>query len=48
MHMYHAMAINIFTIAQEDIEALLVGKILAGDVDGEYGVFIMMEANNDQ
>ena len=23
-------------------------KILAGDVGGEYVVFIMMEANNDQ
>ena len=31
-----------FMIAREDIEALLAGKILAGDVGGEYGVFIMM------
>lgn len=37
-----------FTIAKEDIDALLAGKILAGDIGGEYGVFIMMEANNDQ
>ena len=37
-----------FMITREDIEALLAGKILAGDVGGEYGVFIMMEVNNDQ
>lgn len=37
-----------FIIAKEDIEALLAGKILAGDFGGEYGVFVMMEASNDQ
>lgn len=37
-----------FIITREDIEALLAGKILAGDDGGEYGVFIMMEANNDR
>lgn len=37
-----------FTITKEDIEALLAGKILAGDVGYEYGVFIEMEDNNDQ
>ena len=37
-----------FIVSKEDIEALLASKILAGDVGGEYGIFIMMEANNDQ
>lgn len=37
-----------FAIEREDIEALLAGKILAGDVGHEYGVFIKMEDNNDQ
>lgn len=37
-----------FLITREDIEALLAGKILAGDVGHEYGVFIKMEDNNDQ
>jgi hypothetical protein len=32
-----------FTITREDIEALLAGKILAGDVADEYGIFIKME-----
>ena len=32
-----------FTITREDIEALLAGKILTGDVAGEYSVFIKME-----
>lgn len=32
-----------FTITREEIEALLVGKILAGDVADEYGVFISLE-----
>lgn len=32
-----------FTITKEEIEALLVGKILVGDVAGEYSVFIEME-----
>lgn len=32
-----------FTITKEEIEALLAGKILAGDVGYEYGVFIEME-----
>ena len=32
-----------FIIAREDIEALLAGKILAGDVAGEYGLFISMD-----
>lgn len=32
-----------FLIMREDIEALLAGKILAGNVGGEYGVFIKME-----
>ena len=35
-----------FTITREDIEALLAGKILAGDVAGEYGVFISMDKEN--
>lgn len=35
-----------FTITREEIDALLAGKILAGDVGGEYGVFIIMENNN--
>lgn len=35
-----------FTFTREDIEALLAGKILAGDVDGKYGLFIKMEDNN--
>ena len=30
-----------FSVTREEIEALLAGKILAGDVGGEYGVFIM-------
>lgn len=37
-----------FVIAKEDIEALLAGKILAGDFGGEYGVFVIMGASNDQ
>lgn len=37
-----------FLIMREDIEALLDGKILAGDVGDEYGLFIKMEDNNDQ
>lgn len=32
-----------FTITTEDIKALLAGKILAGDVNDEYGVFISLE-----
>lgn len=32
-----------FTITREEIEALLAGKVLAGDVDDEYGVFISLE-----
>lgn len=32
-----------FLIMREDIEALLTGKILAGCVAGEYGLFIKME-----
>lgn len=36
-----------FMITREDIEALLAGKILAGDVGGEYGVFVEMEHDND-
>ena len=36
-----------FTITREDIEALLAGKILAGDVGYEYGVFVEMEHDND-
>lgn len=32
-----------FIIAKEEIEALLAGKILVGDVAGEYSVFIEME-----
>lgn len=32
-----------FTIAKEEIEALLAGKILVGDIAGEYSVFIEME-----
>ena len=32
-----------FTITREDIEALLAGKILAGDIAREYGLFISME-----
>lgn len=35
-----------FTITREDIEALLAGKILAGDIAGEYGVFISMDKEN--
>ena len=35
-----------FTITREDIEALLAGKILTGDVAGEYGVFISMDEEN--
>lgn len=35
-----------FTITREDIEALLAGKILAGDVGGEYGLFIKMKEND--
>lgn len=35
-----------FTITREDIEALLAGRILAGDVAGEYGVFISMDKEN--
>ena len=35
-----------FTITREDIEALLAGKILAGYVAGEYGVFISMDKEN--
>lgn len=35
-----------FLIMREDIEALLAGKILAGVVGGEYGLFIKMEDNN--
>lgn len=35
-----------FIITREDIEALLAGKILAGDVAGEYGVFISMDKEN--
>lgn len=30
-------------ITREDIEALLDGKILASDVNDEYGLFISME-----
>lgn len=30
-----------FVIFNTEEEALLAGKILAGDVGGEYGVFIM-------
>lgn len=30
-------------ITREEIEALLAGKILAGDVADEYGVFISLE-----
>mgnify|MGYP006874318728 CR=1 FL=1 len=38
-----------FLIMREDIEALLAGKILGGDVGGEYGLFIKMEDDdNDQ
>lgn len=37
-----------FTVTREEIEALLAGKILAGNVGYEYGVFIKMEDNNDQ
>lgn len=37
-----------FTITREDIEALFAGKTLAGDFGGEYGVFVTMEASNDQ
>lgn len=48
MRMHHAMEMNIFIVSKEDIEALLASKILAGDFGGEYGIFIMMEANNDQ
>lgn len=32
-----------FIVTREEIEALLAGKILAGDVAGEYGLFIKME-----
>lgn len=36
-----------FTVTREEIEALLAGKILAGDVGYEYGVFVEMEDDND-
>lgn len=36
-----------FSVTREDIEALLAGKILAGDVAGEYGVFISMDEENE-
>lgn len=32
-----------FTITKEEIEALLAGKILVGDVAREYSAFIEME-----
>lgn len=32
-----------FTITREEIEALLAGKILASDIDDEYGVFISLK-----
>ena len=32
-----------FAITKEEMGALLVGKILVGDVAGEYSVFIEME-----
>ena len=32
-----------FTITKEEIEALLAGKVLTGDVGGEYGVFISLK-----
>lgn len=35
------------TISREDIDALLAGKVLAGDAAGEYGLFIGMEEEND-
>lgn len=36
-----------FTVTREEIEALLAGKILAGDVGYEYGVFVEMGDDND-
>ena len=36
-----------FSVTREEIEALLAGKILAGDVAGEYSVFVEREYDND-
>ena len=37
------------TLKSKEIELMRQsGKILAGDFGGEYGIFIMMEANNNQ
>ena len=36
-----------FSVTREEIEALLAGKILAGNVGGEYGVFVEMDHDND-
>ena len=32
-----------FKITRNDIQALLDGKILAGDYDGEYSIFVRLE-----